>query len=113
VSAVSGNNISVTVRNGLSQTVVVSGATTYTKGGASASLTDVTVGVYIEAGGTVNTTANALDASTVRIGVGGGAAEDSSSQGIGANLFGVGPGAGSGGQHGGQFGGGGDGGHRR
>ena len=44
VTAVSGDTITVSGPNGTSETVVVSGATTYTKSGASATLADIAVG---------------------------------------------------------------------
>jgi hypothetical protein len=67
VKSVSGNDITVTVRNGLTESVVVGSSTTYSKGGASASFTDVVAGTKISAMGLVDTTANALDALSVRI----------------------------------------------
>jgi len=67
VTAVSGNNITVALHNGLTQTVVVGSTTTYTLGGVASTLAAVTVGVFIEAKGTVNTTLNVLNAVTVRI----------------------------------------------
>ena len=67
VAAVSGNDISVTLRNGLTLSVVVSATTTYTNDGAAATLADVTVGIFVRAAGTVDTTANALDATSVSI----------------------------------------------
>lgn len=98
VAAVNGNNISVALRNGLTLLVVVSSTTTYTLNGASATLANVTVGVYVRAAGTVDTTANALDASSVRIG-GDGAGHDASA-GLSAEFTlggGVGAGFGFGG----------------
>ncbi|MDE3064956.1 MAG: hypothetical protein KGJ36_04720, partial [Acidobacteriota bacterium] len=86
VTGVSGNTITVALRSGLSVSVVVSSSTTFSKGGSAATISDVTVGAYIEAVGTVDTTANALDATTVRIGAGDGDSDDAS-MGLGATLF--------------------------
>ncbi len=71
VTAVSGDTITVSGPNGTSETVVVSGATTYTKSGASATLADIAVGTWIFAEGNFSTgsTTN-LDATTVGVGVG-------------------------------------------
>ncbi|MGH9021425.1 MAG: hypothetical protein ACRDV0_10480 [Acidimicrobiales bacterium] len=66
VVSVSGNNITVTLPDGLDVTVTV-GTTTYRKDGAAATLADVTAGEWILAAGSVDTTANALDATTVWI----------------------------------------------
>jgi hypothetical protein len=92
VATVSGDNISVALRNGLTLSVVVSSTTTYTMNGAAATLADVTVGVFVRAAGSVNTTANALDATSVSIG-GGSGHDTSMSSGISAHLFGHGAGA--------------------
>ncbi len=67
VTAVSGNTITVQGRNLLTESVLVGSATTYTKGGVSATLADVTVGEKICATGLVDTTNNVLDALTVKI----------------------------------------------
>jgi Domain of unknown function (DUF5666) len=85
VSAVSGEDITLTLPNGLKVSVVANGATTFTKGGKAATLADVIVGARIEAIGTVDTTANALDATRVRIGDGDGDADDPG-LGLGAGL---------------------------
>lgn len=71
VTAVSGDTITVSGPNGTSETVVVSGATTYTKSGANATLADIAVGTWIFAEGNFSTgsTTN-LDATTVGVGVG-------------------------------------------
>jgi len=106
VSAVSGNNITVTMFFGLGVTVTVSSTTTYTKAGATATLADVTVGSFVLASGTVDTTANALDATSVRIGSGDFHGESSMS--TGAHLFGTHQGSDRGGRHGGHRFGGGD-----
>ena len=100
VAAVSGNDISVALRNGLTLSVVVSAATTYTNDGAAGTLADVTAGVFVRAAGTVDTTANALDATSVSIGAGG--KDSQMSHGLGAKFFGSGHG-GSGFSMGGGF----------
>lgn len=69
VTAVNGDTISITGPDGTSGTVVVSGATTYMKSGASATLADVTVGSSIFAQGTfASGGTTTLDATTVGIG---------------------------------------------
>jgi len=85
VSAVSGDDITVTLHNGLKVSVVASSATTFTKGGKVVTIADVTVGVHVVAVGTVDTTANALDAMRIRIGDGDGDADDLG-LGVGAGL---------------------------
>lgn len=52
VSAVSGDNITVTTRDGSSRTITTTSSTTYRLGGAAASRSDVTVGSTILATGT-------------------------------------------------------------
>lgn len=94
VAAVSGNNISVALPNGLTLLVVVSSTTTYTLNGATGALSDVVVGVYVRAAGTVDTTANALDAASVRIG--GHSQGQDTSFGLTAHLSGSALGAGFG-----------------
>ncbi len=86
VATVSGNNVSVALRNGLTLSVVVSSTTTYTVNGAAGTLADVTAGTFIRAAGTVDTTANALDATSVWIGVNGKGPE--MSLGLGAKISG-------------------------
>jgi hypothetical protein len=73
VTAVSGDSITVTGPNNTSATVIVSNATTYNKGGASATLADVTVGSSIFAEGSFasSTDTSTLDATSVGIGVAG------------------------------------------
>lgn len=111
VAAVSGNNVSVTLFDGLNVTVTVSSTTTYRVGGQPATLSDVTVGEWVVAAGTVDTTANALDAVSVWIGSGkGGGGSDDVSLGMsshasidmGARLGGLGGAWGGSGGHGGH-----------
>jgi hypothetical protein len=92
VTAVSGDTITVSGPNGTSETVVVSGATTYTKRGASATLTDVTVGTWIFAEGThaTGSTTN-LDATTIGVGVGVDQGQPAGGQPYGPNPQGGGP----------------------
>ncbi len=68
VTAVSGDDITVTDHHGNVSTIVVSTTTTYTNGGATAALTDVTVGVFVSAQGTIGATPTTLDATSVSIG---------------------------------------------
>ncbi|MFZ1063184.1 MAG: DUF5666 domain-containing protein [Acidimicrobiales bacterium] len=70
VTAVSGDDITLTGPNGTSTTVIVSSTTTYTKDGASASLSDVTVGSSIFAEGSFASSSDTstLDATSVGIG---------------------------------------------
>ncbi len=69
VVSVSGNTITVSDHDGFYRTVTVSGATTFSKGGASATLSDVTTGSLIMAEGTVDANHTTLDASSVGIGL--------------------------------------------
>ncbi len=68
VVGVSGNVITLANPDGLQTTVDVTGATTYTKNGASATLSDVTVGSFIAARGTVASNHTTFDAANVFIG---------------------------------------------
>jgi hypothetical protein len=68
VTAVSGDNITVMDHKGDISTIVVSAATTYTKDGAAAVLTDVTAGESVSAQGMIGATPTTLDASGVSIG---------------------------------------------
>ncbi len=68
VVSVSGNKITVSDRDGLYRTITVGASTTYTKGAASASLSDVTSGTFIMAEGAVDANHTSLDASAVGIG---------------------------------------------
>lgn len=115
VAGVSGDTVTVTLFDGLDVTVTVSTTTTYREGGQPASLTDVTTGEWIVAAGTVDTTANALDAVTVWIGKGwtrGGGSDDVSmgfsshdSVNVGARIAGLGVRVGGSGGFGGFVGG--------
>lgn len=67
VSAVSGNNVTVQDHQGFTRMILVGTATTYTQDGATASLTDVVVGVHIKAEGVVDMDGTTLDALTVEI----------------------------------------------
>jgi hypothetical protein len=68
VTNVTGGTITITAGKGFARTIFVSGSTTYTKGGAAATLADVTIGSYISAQGTVDVDLTSLDATTVTIG---------------------------------------------
>jgi hypothetical protein len=68
VTGVSGNTITIRGGKGFDRTIVVSGATTYTQGGAAATLANVIVGSFITAQGTVDPDLTTLDATTVTIG---------------------------------------------
>ncbi len=112
VAVVTGNNVSVTLFNGLNVTVTVSSTTTYRMGGQSATLSNVTAGEWIVAAGTVDTTANALDAVSVWIGSAKASDGDSddvstgqsshSSVNVGVRLGGLGGAWGGLGRHGGH-----------
>jgi hypothetical protein len=67
VTSVAGNLITITGPQGFARTIQVSDSTSYTMGGAPASLTDVTVGSDIYAVGTIDTNQTTLDASAVTI----------------------------------------------
>jgi hypothetical protein len=67
VSAVSGNDITITTNKGFSRTIVVSATTTYVMGGAAATLADVTVGSDIVAVGLIDANLTSLDATKVTI----------------------------------------------
>jgi len=69
VQAVSGTSITVTDEQGFWHTVDVGGSTTYTKSGAAASATDVTVGSFVMTTGTIASNHTTLDATTVSIGL--------------------------------------------
>jgi hypothetical protein len=68
VVSVSGDTVTVSNRDGNNSTVVVTGSTTYSKNGASATLADVAVGSFIFAEGTLDSTLTTLHAGTVGIG---------------------------------------------
>jgi Domain of unknown function (DUF5666) len=67
VSAVSGDTITITDPQGFTRAILVSGATTYKQGGASATLVDVVVGSKIFAQGTVDANGTTLDALSIDI----------------------------------------------
>ncbi|MDE3107013.1 MAG: hypothetical protein KGJ42_02530 [Acidobacteriota bacterium] len=69
VVSVAGNVITIANPDGLQTTVDVTGSTTYTKGGTSASLSDVTAGSFIAASGTVASDHTTFDASNVMVGL--------------------------------------------
>ncbi|HUV57994.1 MAG TPA: DUF5666 domain-containing protein [Acidimicrobiales bacterium] len=69
VVSVSASTITVADRDGFYRTVSVNGTTTYSKGGTSANLSDVTTGTFILAEGTVDANHTTLDASAVGIGL--------------------------------------------
>jgi hypothetical protein len=68
VSAVNGDTISVTGPDGITTTIDVSGATTYSKNGSSVALSDVSVGSFVVAEGTFGSTPSTVVAATVGIG---------------------------------------------
>jgi hypothetical protein len=68
VSAVSGDTITVTGPNDATGSIDVSSTTTYSKSGASASLSDVSVGSFVFAQGTFGSSPTTIDAATVGIG---------------------------------------------
>jgi hypothetical protein len=69
VTSVSGDTVVITDLEGFSRTIVVDSSTTYTKSGATSSLSDVVVGSDIIAEGTVDTNGTSLDATNVVIGL--------------------------------------------
>jgi len=69
VTSVSGDTVVITDLEGFSRTIVVESSTTYTKSGATASLSDVVVGSDIIAEGTVDANGTSLDATHVVIGL--------------------------------------------
>ena len=70
VTAVNGDAISITGPNGVSNEVIVSSTTSYTKSGASVGLTDVTVGSSIFAEGNfASGSTTTLDATSVGLGM--------------------------------------------
>ena len=68
VVSVSGNSIVVTGRGAHSETITVSGSTTYSRAGANSSLASVTVGSFVFAQGLGNPSHTTLNASIVGIG---------------------------------------------
>jgi hypothetical protein len=69
VSSVSGDTVVITDPEGFSRTTVVDSSTSYSKSGATASLSDVVVGSGIIAEGTVDANGTSLDATNVVIGL--------------------------------------------
>jgi hypothetical protein len=69
VSSVSGDTVVITDLEGFSRTIVVDSSTTYSKSGATASLSDIVVSGDIIAEGTVDANLTSLDATHVVIGV--------------------------------------------
>ena len=69
VVAVNANAITLASPDGLQTTVEVTGTTTYTKNGASATLADVTVGSFVAASGTAASDHTTFNATSVQIGV--------------------------------------------
>jgi hypothetical protein len=67
VTAVSGDNITISDHQGFTRLVLVGGATTYNNAGATGSLTDVIVGARIKAEGLVDANGTTLDALNVDI----------------------------------------------
>jgi hypothetical protein len=67
VTAVSGDNITISDHQGFTRLILVGGATTYNKAGATGSLTDVVVGARIRAEGLVDANGTTLDALSVDI----------------------------------------------
>ena len=68
VVSVLGNTIVLANRNGVDSTVTVDSTTTYSVGGASATLAQVTIGSFVFAEGTMSPSATTLDAISVGIG---------------------------------------------
>jgi len=69
VVSVSGNVITVSDQEGFYRTIDVSSTTTYVKSGASSTLSEVTVGSFIGAEGSIASDHTTLDASSVTIGL--------------------------------------------
>jgi hypothetical protein len=68
VTVVSGDTITILGHDGVSSTILVGTTTTFSKGGATAALTDVAAGLYVSAQGVIGATPTTLDASSVTIG---------------------------------------------
>jgi len=81
VTVVSGDTITISGHDGVSSTILVGTTTTFSKGGATAALTDVAAGLYVSAQGVIGATPTTLDASSFTIG----AQCDSSGAGHGDN----------------------------
>ena len=69
VTSVSGDSIIVSGRRGVTSTVVVSSATTYSKNGSTVDLSAVSVGSTIFAQGSFESNGTTLDATTIGIGL--------------------------------------------
>jgi hypothetical protein len=67
VTAVSGDNITISDHQGFTRLILVGGTTTYNNAGAAGSLTDVIVGAHIRAEGLVDANGTTLDALNVDI----------------------------------------------
>jgi Domain of unknown function (DUF5666) len=67
VTAVSGDNITISDHQGFTRLVLVGGATTYSNAGSTGSLSDVIVGAHIRAEGLVDANGTTLDALNVDI----------------------------------------------
>jgi hypothetical protein len=67
VTAVFGDTITLSGPNGSTQTITVSDATTYSENNATAALSNVTVGVYLNVQGTLASTSSAFSATSVDI----------------------------------------------
>jgi hypothetical protein len=69
VTSVSGDTVVITDPEGFSRIIVVDSSTSYSKSGATASLSDVIVGNEIIAEGTVDANGTSLDATNLVIGL--------------------------------------------
>jgi hypothetical protein len=67
VTAVSGDNITVSDHQGFTHLILVGAATTYNNAGATGSLTDVIVGAHIRAEGLIDANGTTLDALSIDI----------------------------------------------
>lgn len=68
VATINGDVLTISGPNGTTDSVVVSSTTLYKKGGASASLSDISVGTVIFAQGSFGSSATTVNATTVGIG---------------------------------------------
>jgi len=69
VQAIDGTTLTVADDQGFWHSVVVAGSTTYAKSGATAGLSDVTVGSFVVTAGTIAADHTTLDAASVSIGL--------------------------------------------
>jgi hypothetical protein len=67
VTAVSGDNITISDHQGFTRLILVGGTTTYNDGGSTGALTEVVVGAHIRAEGLVDANGTTLDALNVDI----------------------------------------------